>query len=155
MLTVARASFFCFIYYRCASSKHLQTRRFLDTLKGYLYDMQRILIALHKEANQRPEPFVDHAGILRDSKTGRPIHGVLKEGEDGEDDGVDNMRSSSLSFYSLPLFPFFVECLILTCFFGRAAGYSFFDSYDVALLGRGRKRAAHYKVGEYLPRFVP
>lgn len=38
---------------------------------------------------------------------------------------------------------------------GWVAGYSFFDSYDVALLGRGRKRAAHYKVGEYLLSFVP
>ncbi|GBE80432.1 Putative mitochondrial carnitine O-acetyltransferase [Sparassis crispa] len=59
----------------CASSKHLQTRRFLDTLQGYLIDMQRILIQLHLSANQRPEPFVDHAGVLRDSKTGRPING--------------------------------------------------------------------------------
>ena len=61
---------------RCASSKHLQTRRFLDTLKGYLPDMQRILVQLHLSANQRPEPFVDHAGVLRDSKTGRPINGA-------------------------------------------------------------------------------
>ncbi|OBZ70572.1 putative mitochondrial carnitine O-acetyltransferase [Grifola frondosa] len=59
----------------CASSRHLQTRRFLDTLKGYLIDVQRILIQLHLSANQRPEPFVDHAGVLRDSKTGRPING--------------------------------------------------------------------------------
>ncbi|KAJ7494310.1 acyltransferase ChoActase/COT/CPT [Mycena galericulata] len=60
----------------CASSKHLQTRRFLDTLKGYLHDVQRILIQLHRDANERPAPFVDHTGILRDSKTGRPINGT-------------------------------------------------------------------------------
>jgi hypothetical protein len=64
------------IWSSCASSKHLQTRRFLDTLQGYLYDIQRILIQLHKAANARPAPFVDHLGILRDSKTGRPINGV-------------------------------------------------------------------------------
>ena len=60
---------------RCASSKHLQTRRFLDTLQSYLIDIQRILVQLHLSANQRPEPFVDHQGVLRDSKTGRPING--------------------------------------------------------------------------------
>ncbi|KAJ7490953.1 acyltransferase ChoActase/COT/CPT [Mycena latifolia] len=59
----------------CASSKHLQTRRFLDTLKGYLHDVQRILIQLHRDANERAAPFVDHSGILRDSKTGRAING--------------------------------------------------------------------------------
>jgi hypothetical protein len=58
----------------CASSKHLQTRRFLDTLQGYLLDIQRLLIQLHRSANERPAPFVDHLGILRDSKTGRPIN---------------------------------------------------------------------------------
>jgi len=68
---------------RCASSKHLQTRRFLDTLQGYLYDVQRILIQLHRSANEHPAPFVDHLGILRDSKTGRPINGVdLSSDED-------------------------------------------------------------------------
>ncbi|EDR11160.1 uncharacterized protein LACBIDRAFT_189447 [Laccaria bicolor S238N-H82] len=67
----------------CASSKHLQTRRFLNTLQGYLYDIQRILIQLHRSANENPAPFVDHLGILRDSKTGRPINGVdLSSDED-------------------------------------------------------------------------
>ncbi|TFK32620.1 hypothetical protein BDQ12DRAFT_670959 [Crucibulum laeve] len=58
----------------CASSKHLQTRRFLGTLQDYL------------SANERPVPFVDHLGILRDTKTGRPIHGYMSDsgGEDEE-----------------------------------------------------------------------
>jgi carnitine O-acetyltransferase len=68
----------------CASSKHLQTRRFLDTLQGYLLDIQRLLIQLHRSANERPAPFVDHLGILRDSKTGRPINGT-DEDEDEEE----------------------------------------------------------------------
>lgn len=80
--------------------------------------MQRILIALHKEANQRPEPFVDHAGILRDSKTGRPIHGVLKDGEDGEDDGVDNMRESCLTLFS-SLCEFFGYVILMRLFLER------------------------------------
>lgn len=70
---------------RCASSKHLQTRRFLDTLQSYLLDVQRILIQLHLAANQRAEPFVDHAGILRDSKTGRPISGLQLAERDAAD----------------------------------------------------------------------
>ena len=61
----------------CASSKHLQTRRFLDTLQSYLHDVQGILVQLHQSANPRAEPFVDHAGVLRDSRTGRPINGRI------------------------------------------------------------------------------
>ena len=71
----ARNGCSCTYLCSCASSKHLQTRRFLDTLQGYLLDIQRILVALHLEVNARPAPFVDHAGILRDSKTGRAING--------------------------------------------------------------------------------
>jgi len=93
----------------CASSKHLQTRRYLDTLRGYLLDIQRILVSIHLEANARPAPFVDHAGILRDSKTGRPINGHVTEasGHESDDD----------------LMP----------------GYSFFDSGDIELLGHRKK----------------
>jgi len=69
----------------CASSKHLQTRRFLDTLRGYLHDVQRLLIQLHASANERPAPFVDHAGVLRDSKTGRPLSGHGYECEANEE----------------------------------------------------------------------
>jgi hypothetical protein len=71
--------------FRCASSKHLQTRRFLDTLNGYFFDVQRMLIQLHREANERPAPFVDHAGVLRDSKTGRPINGRVDEVTEDDD----------------------------------------------------------------------
>ena len=76
----------------CASSKHLQTRRFLDTLQGYLDEVQRVLVALTRAANEHPEPFVDHAGVLRDSKTGRRINGTLSD-EEEEDDSI---RASSL-----------------------------------------------------------
>ncbi|KAF6758607.1 carnitine acetyl transferase [Ephemerocybe angulata] len=70
----------------CASSKHLQTRRFLDTLQSYLLEIQRVLIQLHRAANQRPAPFVDHSGVLRDGKTGRPIHGATSESEESEEE---------------------------------------------------------------------
>ncbi len=70
---------------RCASSKHLQTRRFLDTLQNYLCDIQKLLIQLDREANERPAPFVDHAGILRDAMTGRPIKRGTEEEEAADD----------------------------------------------------------------------
>ncbi|EIW63599.1 acyltransferase ChoActase/COT/CPT [Trametes versicolor FP-101664 SS1] len=108
----------------CASSKHLQTRRFLDTLKGYLHDMQRMLIQLHLSANQRAEPFVDHAGVLRDSKTGRPINGHR-----GSADGAGAYDDED----TMP------------------AGYSFFDSGEIELLGRRKSRPSYYNTGKIIP----
>ncbi|EKM83245.1 hypothetical protein AGABI1DRAFT_111693 [Agaricus bisporus var. burnettii JB137-S8] len=106
----------------CASSKHLQTRRFLDTLQGYLYEVQRILVQLHRSANARPAPFVDHLGILRDSKTGRPINGVAYDNDSVDEDG---------------------EAVAMP-------GYSFFDSGEVELLGR-RKKTPYSDVGKVIP----
>ena len=85
--------FLTVVPHSCASSKHLQTRRFLDTLQGYLQDVQRTLIQLHQAANPHHEPFVDHAGVLRDSRTGRPINGrVSPEAAHDEFDDGDCMR---------------------------------------------------------------
>lgn len=67
----------------------------MDTLQGYLTDVQRVVIQLHLSANPRAEPFVDHAGILRDSRTGRPINGrVSPDAGDAYDDTADMMRES-------------------------------------------------------------
>lgn len=107
----------------CASSKHLQTRRFLDTLQGVLFDIQRILIQLHLSANERAEPFVDHAGVLRDSKTGRAINGLLVTAEKATMDAYDDYYGDTMP------------------------GYSFFDSGDVELLARGRRMPAYYNTG--------
>lgn len=74
----------------CASSKHLQTRRYLDTLQLYLLEVQRMLMALWKQANQRPEAFVDHSGILRDSRTGK----ALEDTGDGDDEEHDDQIST-------------------------------------------------------------
>ena len=87
----------------CASSKHLQTRRFLDTLQAYFLDVQKLLIQLHRSANQRPAPFVDHLGILRDSKTGRPINGALSSGEESEEGGENEVALRKLLSYLLAL----------------------------------------------------
>ena len=50
-----------------------------------------MLVQLHLAANQRAEPFVDHAGVLRDSKTGRPINGARLDGG-AYDEYEDSMR---------------------------------------------------------------
>ncbi|KAK1225439.1 carnitine O-acetyltransferase yat1 [Marasmius sp. AFHP31] len=81
----------------CASSKHLQTRRFLDTIKGYLLDIQKMVIQLHRAANEPPPPFVDHTGVLRDSQTGRPING--KSTAEDEDEDYDDLLLPEYSFY--------------------------------------------------------
>ena len=71
----------------CASSKHLQTRRFLDTLEVYLKEVQKMIVSLHRAANAMPEPFVDHTGTLRDARTGRPINGyATEESESGDEE---------------------------------------------------------------------
>jgi carnitine O-acetyltransferase len=65
------------------SSKHLQTRRLLNTLQAYLLEVRLILVQLWKEANEKPEAFMDHAGVWRDARTGEAITG---SGEDEEDE---------------------------------------------------------------------
>jgi carnitine O-acetyltransferase len=74
----------------CASSKHLQTRRFLSTLESYLIDVQKMILQIYRQANERPAPFVDHTGTLRDAKTGEPIMPV-HGGEDDEDDKDEDL----------------------------------------------------------------
>ncbi|KAG1719230.1 acyltransferase ChoActase/COT/CPT [Suillus occidentalis] len=71
-----------------ASSKHLQTRRFLDTLQGYLLEVQRILIQLHRSANER----LHHLLITR---TGRPINGHGYGSDESGSDYEDTMPGYS------------------------------------------------------------
>ncbi|KAG6370996.1 hypothetical protein JVT61DRAFT_10712 [Boletus reticuloceps] len=100
-----------------ASSRRLQTRRYLATLQSYLLDIQRILVQLYLSADERPAPFVDHSGILRDFKTRRPINGS------GSDDGASDGYEDTMT------------------------GYSFFDSGDVELLLGGRKKSPYADIG--------
>jgi carnitine O-acetyltransferase len=73
----------------CMSSKHLQTRRLLSTLQAYLLEVRGMSIALWKEANEAPEAFMDHAGVMRDARTGKPI---VNEDEDDEDEELCTSR---------------------------------------------------------------
>lgn len=68
----------------CMSSKHLQTRRLLKTLQHYFMEVRSLLIQLWREANERPEAFIDHSGVMRDARTGRRL-------SDHEMDGVDDL----------------------------------------------------------------
>jgi len=69
----------------------------LDTLQSYLLEVQRILVHLYLSANERPAPFVDHSGILRDSKTGRPINAQSGSDDGASDDYEDTMSQLRLS----------------------------------------------------------
>jgi len=102
----------------CASSKHLQTRRYLDTLQGYLFEVQRMVIGLHRSANERAGPFVDHAGVLRDARTGVPIQNAYS------DDPEEWLRGSTQADGDGE----------------ELTGYSFFDSGEVDPLRRSRVR---------------
>lgn len=64
------------------SSKHLQTKRYLSTLQAYLQEIHRLLIHLWREANERPQDFMDHAGVMRDARTGKAIE--AEETGDGQ-----------------------------------------------------------------------
>ena len=68
----------------CVSSKHLQGRRLLATLQAYLLEVRAMLVQMWKEANEAPEAFMDHAGILRDARTGKPIESVDEEEKEKE-----------------------------------------------------------------------
>ena len=78
----------------CMSSKHLQTRRLLDTLSRYLLEVRGMLVHLWREANERPEAFVDHAGVLRDARTGKAI--TEEEAVEGQG-GDEELRECGLS----------------------------------------------------------
>ncbi len=88
----------------CASSKHLQTRRFLDVLEGYLNEVNAVMVEVYRAANQRPEPWVDHAGVLRDSKTGRRIGSVNTNGGGYKSDSGSEEEEVSIR-----------ECIHLVC----------------------------------------
>lgn len=66
----------------CMSSKHLQTRRLLKTLQAYLLEVRQLIIQLWREANERPQAFMDHSGVMRDAKTGRRLSDHERDGGD-------------------------------------------------------------------------
>ncbi|KAF9518299.1 hypothetical protein BS47DRAFT_1371113 [Hydnum rufescens UP504] len=110
----------------CASSKHLQTRRFLDTIAQYLQDVQRLVMHIHRQANERTSAFVDHSGLVIDACSGSGLAiNHLDDDDDttlGDDDGEP---------YTL--------------------GYSFYDSGEVERVGKRARNDRLSGVGRTLP----
>ncbi|KAG8700919.1 hypothetical protein FRC09_005660 [Ceratobasidium sp. 395] len=110
----------------CATSKHLQTRRYLDTLSSYLKDVQQMVLQIHRQANERGEAFVDHSGVLRDAKTGKMIANLTAQTPaEAPDLGASELEEEA-----------------------STSGYSFFDSVEVEKFKRRRPR--HSAVGKVL-----
>ncbi|KIM28229.1 hypothetical protein M408DRAFT_329582 [Serendipita vermifera MAFF 305830] len=119
-----------------ASSKHLQTRRFLDTLKQYFIDAQRMIIQLHRQANERPKPLEptstharkssrgtkDHMKALEESKAKIIVKRAGSQVLIAPQDDADGIEGEE------------VDLDLLT------SGYSFFDSGDVESLNPQRRR---------------
>lgn len=82
-----------------ATSKHLQTKRLLATIQAYLLDAQKMIVALHKAANERSDAFVDHSGALRDVKTGTVLVPPANVDEEAEDDADMDAITGGYSFY--------------------------------------------------------
>jgi carnitine O-acetyltransferase len=115
----------------CASSKHLQTRRFLDTIAQYLTDVHKLVMHIYRLANERSDAFKDHSGNLIDSRAGAPLvlhvedeevqDGQEAVGEEGEEPGAYTEGYSffdSVSPAHLTLFRRLTHSLLLS-FAGR------------------------------------
>lgn len=120
----------------CASSKHLQTRRFLDTMKQYLLDVQRMIIQLHRQANERPKPLEPQKQHGRtQSRPTNSIPNGLKPVDGMEKKIVVKRAGSHVRLANLETNEEEdVDIDLLT------AGYSFFDSGDVEVFQPQRRR---------------
>lgn len=85
----------------CMSSKHLQTRRLLKTLEAYLREVRVLLIQLWREANTRPEAFMDHSGVMRDARTGRRLSDNEVDGVDDGADGEDEALFTGFGYFDV------------------------------------------------------
>lgn len=117
----------------------------MDTLASCLREVQGHLVVLHRAANAPPTPFIDHSGVLRDARTGRKIHGV-GGGEHSSDDTADEDDPMSES----PV----LSTIRVMCLRTTSAGYSFFDSGDISMLGRPAERTSRAGVGMCSP-YIP
>ncbi|CAO1617262.1 unnamed protein product [Sympodiomycopsis kandeliae] len=63
-----------------ASSKHLQTDRWLTTLQEYLNEVSKMMMESYNSANIRPvETYIDHSGVECDVRTGLPIGSRVRQ----------------------------------------------------------------------------
>jgi len=87
----------------CASSKHLQTGRFMDELSRYLARIESVIMESYRAANVHTKAtFIDHQGRECDVRTGKPIgSGQAKKGNGYADDYDENdgEEGAGYSFY--------------------------------------------------------
>ncbi|KAG8876810.1 hypothetical protein FRB98_007023 [Tulasnella sp. 332] len=109
-----------------ATSKHLQTQRLLSTIQGYLLEAQKMIVALHRAANERSGAFMDHSGTLRDVRTGKAL--LVTSIEDEEESKLETGH----------LTPGGVDVADDAGAF--TDGYSFFDSVEIEKFNSKRLR---------------
>ena len=136
----------------CAASKHLQTQRFLDTLRAYFIEVHRMMKDLHREANRRPnlvrrtlvalflqltvlctgQTFVDHHAGIVDARTGHRIRSD-SNGHVGDEEDNDAFRGG-YGFFDAVSPPFSAAVLSPPLFSLREVCRAVADSVDI--LGR-------------------
>ncbi|KAM0756020.1 acyltransferase ChoActase/COT/CPT [Meredithblackwellia eburnea MCA 4105] len=85
------------------SSKHLQTQRFLDTLRAYFLEVHRMLKDLHREANRKPNlTFIDHHIGEVDARTGKPLKNAGNGYDDWEGYGFYGVDANTLDSQRKP-----------------------------------------------------
>ena len=52
-----------------------------------------MILQIYRQANERPAPFVDHTGTLRDARTGEPI--MPAGGRNDNDDEDEDLSKSA------------------------------------------------------------
>ncbi|WFD32028.1 carnitine O-acetyltransferase [Malassezia sp. CBS 17886] len=95
----------------CASSKHLQTRRFLDALEQYFLQVRTDIIAYvstsgrtdrsdYKSANAIPtQTYIDYRGIECDARTGLPVSSLQASRLNTTQAHAADVGSTGYSFY--------------------------------------------------------
>ncbi|OAA59260.1 carnitine acetyl transferase [Cordyceps fumosorosea ARSEF 2679] len=83
----------------CVSSKHRQTRRFVDALESYLLEIRRVLrlssrksstakVSRAREAEESARPPLHHASASRVKNRGRPLTEPVKAGAEAQQQAV-------------------------------------------------------------------
>ncbi|CEH16354.1 acyltransferase ctase cot cpt [Ceraceosorus bombacis] len=83
----------------CASSKFLQTARFMQEIAAYLKQIESIIMEAYREANvHTTSTYIDHQGRECDVRTGLPIGSNQNKGNGYADDDYDQ-PGTGYSFY--------------------------------------------------------
>ena len=59
-----------------------------------------MLVQLWKEANEAPEAFMDHAGIMRDARTGKSIESVEEEEKEKEGEEMRQLYFARVALHA-------------------------------------------------------